>query len=363
MISRILSAWGIVGRTFGAWLSPAVSIVLFGVLRLVIAAGRVVDRVLTPRTGSIPIEAPIVLVGNPRSGTTFLHRYLVKHGVGVGTQLDQMLFASTIIQKLVRPFLPLMEKVSPARHHLGVAHETNLQSIETDDAALLFRYLDGFLWYGFILAWDEEDHSESMRPEVRDTAARDFEWWRSIWRRTLAEHGSGPIIAKPFTLTMRIPRFLEDFPDARVIYMVRDPLDVIPSTLSLVTGPLEARFGISKLPDSVRQHWIDNVTKGIVDLYRGFHDDWTQGRIPQDKVFICRFDRLVGDFEGLMGELLEFLGIEADEALEAQIHQTAEAQAARVSKHKYDLGRFGLDAETIREQCAFVYDEFLGELQ
>ncbi len=363
MTSRILFAWGIVGRTFGAWVSPAISVCLFALLRAVVGIGRLLDLVLTPKTASIPIEAPIVLVGNPRSGTTFLHRYLVKHGVGVGTQLYQMLFPSTVLQKLVRPFLPLMEMVSPARHHLGVAHETNLQSIETDDAALLFRYLDGFLWYGFVLAWDEADHSASMRPEVRDTAARDFEWWRSIWRRTLAEHGRGPVVAKPFTLTMRIPRFLEDFPDARVIYMVRDPLDVIPSTLSLVSGPLEARFGISKLSEELRQHWIDNVTKGIVDLYRGFHDDWTQGRIPRDKVFICRFDRLVGDFEGLMTELLDFLGIEADEALENQVRMTAEAQASRVSKHKYDLGRFGLDAEVIREQCGFVYDEFLGELE
>ena len=363
MIARILAAWGIVGRTFGAWLSPALSICLFGLLRAVVGLGRVVDAIVSPKTSQIPIESPIVLVGNPRSGTTFLHRYLVNNGVGVGTQLYQMLFASTAVQWLVRPFLPLMERVSPARHHLGVAHETNLQSIETDDAALLFRYLDGFLWYGFVLAWDEQDHSASMRPEVRDTAARDFEWWRSIWRRTLAEHGRGPVIAKPFTLTMRIPRFLEDFPDARVIYMVRDPLDVIPSTLSLVTGPLEARFGISKLPDPVRQHWIDNVTQGIVDLYRGFHDDWTQGRIPRDKVFICRFDRLVGDFEGLMTELLAFLEIEADPVLEEQIRLTAEAQASRVSKHKYDLGRFGLDADTIREQCAFVYNEFLQELE
>ena len=86
-----------------------------------------------------------MIVGNPRSGTTFLHRYLVRNHIGVGSQLWQMIYPSIIIQKLIRPFLPLLEKVSPTRHHSTAAHATSLQSVETDDAALFFRFFDSNL--------------------------------------------------------------------------------------------------------------------------------------------------------------------------------------------------------------------------
>ena len=88
-----------------------------------------------------------MIVGNPRSGTTFLHRYLVKNGIGTGSQLWQMLYPSIILQKLIKPFIPYLEKVSPTRYHTSDAHATSLQSVETDDVAIFFRYIDGFFLY------------------------------------------------------------------------------------------------------------------------------------------------------------------------------------------------------------------------
>ena len=79
------------------------------------------------------IKDTIVIVGNPRSRTTFLHRYLVNHSFGSGTKLYQMLYSSVILQKIIKPFLPLLEKVSPTKHHSTEAHKTSLSSVETDD--------------------------------------------------------------------------------------------------------------------------------------------------------------------------------------------------------------------------------------
>ena len=167
-------------------------------------------------------------------------------------------------------------------------------------------------------------------------------------------------MAKPFTVTVRVPQFLEEFPDAKVIYMVRDPMNVIPSTLSLVSGPLDQRFGFWSQPEEKRQRWVRHVCDGIVDLYRGFYDDWNAGLLPPESVFVCTYDRLVGDFEGLMTDLLVFLDVEPSDELLADIRRTAAEQAGRVSAHKYDLEKFGLDEAWIRRECAFVYDTFLG---
>jgi len=158
---------------------------------------------------------------------------------------------------------------------------------------------------------------------------------------------------------MRLPSFQERFPDAKIIYMVRDPVDVIPSTMSLVSGPLDAKFGFWELDDALRARYLERLYQGIVDLYRGFHDDWIEGRIDRDKVFVCSYPRLMQDYDGLMGELYEFLGEKISPDLKESITVQAESQRTRKSKHKYDLAKFGLDAERIRRDCAFVYEDFL----
>ncbi len=117
-----------------------------------------------------------MLVGNPRTGTTFLQRFLSDEGFGAGMELFLMLYPSLTLQKLLRPLLPLLEKVSPAKFHSTDAHQTSLSSVETDDVAVLFRHLDGFFLYGFFLSFDEEDRLSWFDPRVRDTSQRDLDW-------------------------------------------------------------------------------------------------------------------------------------------------------------------------------------------
>ena len=64
---------------------------------------------------------------------------------------------------MLKPFIPLLEKVSPARFHAHAAHETNLTAVETDDPALLFRYFDGLFLYGFFLAWAQKGSETHVR--------------------------------------------------------------------------------------------------------------------------------------------------------------------------------------------------------
>ena len=118
---------------------------LFGLITaLGLAIGAVIDYLCFSKIRKGKINHPILIVGNPRSGTTFLHHYLTSHRLGTGSQLWQMLYPSVVLQKIIRPFLPFLEKVSPTHHHSTAAHKTSLQSFEKDDASILFRYLDGF---------------------------------------------------------------------------------------------------------------------------------------------------------------------------------------------------------------------------
>jgi omega-hydroxy-beta-dihydromenaquinone-9 sulfotransferase len=366
-MNRILSRMGrvyrVLRRTFGVKVVPLFVAVLFGLVRTIVGIAMALDHVFFPRLRRVRANRPIVLVGNPRTGTTFLQRFLADEGFGSGMELFLMLYPSLLLQKLLRPLLPLLEKVSPAKFHSTDAHQTSLSSVETDDVGVLFRYLDGFFLYGFFLSFDDEDLLPWFDPRVRDTSARDGAWLDAIWRRSLVLHKADRNIAKLFSLSVRLPQFLERFPEAQILYLARDPLSVIPSSMSLVIGVLDKAVGFWSLPDLVRKRWLDRMYKAWVLLLEKFHQDWTSGAIDKSRVFIVRYDRMMLDFEGLMDEMCRFLGHAMTSKLRATVARRGEKQRSYQSEHRYDLDRFGLTEAQIRRDCAFFYDTFLPPLE
>jgi hypothetical protein len=356
MFGRFAIVYRVLARVFHVRVIPLVIAVLYAGLRLNVWWLMLADTLFFPRLARTKVQRPIVIVGNPRTGTTFLHRFLVDHQFGVGLHLYRSLYPAVITQKALRPFLPILEKFSPAKFHSSAAHDTNLGSVETDDVAVFFRYLDGFFLYGFFAAWDEVDHLPRFTPEVRDTTARDFDWLEAVWRRSLVAQGGDRIVAKLFTTGVRTPAFLQRFPDAHILYMVRDPVEVIPSTFSLVTGVLDKALGYSNLPADVRNRYNERLYLALVELFRRFHADWTAGRIDRSRVMVVSYPRMMRDFDGLMAEMIPFFGITPTPAQLAAIRSTAEEQRAYKSKHTYNLAKYGLDADRIRRDCAFVYD-------
>ena len=358
-LTRMRAVYGVARGTFGAWIAPPfTALMLFGLYGAV-TVGLALDPLFFPKLRDGSLRAPLVIVGNPRTGSTFLHRFLVDNGVGAGSEVWRMLVPSLVLQRLVRPLLPLLKAVDPTRHHAVAAHKTSLTSVETDDVSFLFRYLDGFFLYGFFLAFDEEERRDWFDPVLRDTTGRDFTWLSTLWRRMAVGAGQDRMVGKLFSVSVRVPAFLEAFPDARLVYLVRDPCASIPSAMSLITGVLEARYGFWRLPEEVRSRYLERLYGGLVDLMLRFETDWTSGRIPRERVKIVRFDRLMSEFDVVMEELLTFADHEVDTDLRESVVQTAATQRAYRSEHQYVLATFGLAEARIRTDCAAVYDTFL----
>jgi len=359
---RMRRIYRVMRKVHGLGLAPLPLGLLFLFLRFLVWTFMTLDWLFFPSLWGKKATRPIVLVGNPRTGTTFLQRFLSDAGFGAGMELFLMLYPSLLLQAILKPILPVLEKLSPAKYHSTAAHETSLTSVETDDVALLFRYLDGFFLYGFFLAFDEEELLDDFDPRVRDTSERDFDWLDQLWARSLLKHGAERNIAKLFTLSTRLPQFLARFPEARILYMVRDPIDIIPSTMSLVTGPLDKAFGFWKKPEAIRRRYLDRLYNGQIKILERFHDDWTHGRIDQSRVYFVRYDRMMADFETVVDEMCTFLGHPMTPELEATVDAIGKKQRSYKSEHKYDLAKYGLTEEQIRKDCAFLYDTFLPPL-
>jgi hypothetical protein len=359
LLSRMGRIYGVLRKTHHVYVVPLFIAVLFGGLRTMVAVFMALDHVFFPRLNRTRAARPIVLVGNPRTGTTFLQRFLSDNGFGAGMELFLMLYPSLFLQKFLRPLLPLLEKLSPAKFHSTEAHQTSLSSVETDDVGVLFRYLDGFFLYGFFLSFEEQDALRQFDPRVRDTSARDYAWLDKLWRRSLVVHDADRNIAKLFSVSVRMQSFLEAFPGAQVLYMARDPLAIIPSSMSLVIGVLDRAFGFWKLPDEIKKRWLDRMYQAWILLLQKFHEDWTSGAIDKSRVYVVRYDRMMLDLENVMAEMCTFLGHPLTPELQATVKAQADKQRSYESEHKYKLDKYGLTEEQIRKDCAFFYDTFL----
>ncbi|MBN2193538.1 MAG: sulfotransferase [Polyangiaceae bacterium] len=363
VLSRMAAARRVMARTFRVRIVPVFIALMWLNLRLAVSVFTALDPLFFPRLRRTQVKAPIVLVGQPRSGTTFLQRFLCDQGYGAGLEVWRMLYASLTIQFFLKPILPILEIVAPTRWHKTKAHDTSLTSVETDDAGVLLRNFDGFFLYAFFLAFDDQDHLQGFIPEHRDTSERDFAWLNEIWRRSLVAHGSDTVIAKVFSLSIRLPQFLRRHPDARILYMARDPRSTIPSGMSLVTGVLENAFGFWKLPPEVKRRWFQRLYHGLVELHTRFAADWEDGRIDKSRVFVVRYDRMMSDFERLMDEMNQFLGVVPTEAQRKAIAEQGEKQRSYHSEHAYNLAKFELDEDAIRRDCARFYEVFLPPLE
>jgi omega-hydroxy-beta-dihydromenaquinone-9 sulfotransferase len=359
---RMVRIYRVLRRAHGLRVAPLFLGCFFAFLRFVVAISMALDRLFFPILNRTKARNPIVIVGNPRTGTTFLQRFLSDNGFGAGMELFLMLYPSLLLQAILKPILPLLEKLNPAQFHSSAVHETSLSSVETDDVALLFRYLDGFFLYGFFLAFDDEELLPEFDPRVRDTSSRDFDWLDALWARSLVKHKAERNVAKLFTLSTRLPQFMARFPDARILYMVRDPVDVIPSTLSLVTGPLDKAFGFWKKPEAERKRFLGRLYVALVKILERFHEEWMQGKIDKNRIYFVRYDRMMDDFENVVSEMCAFLEHPLTPELEAEVRKIGEKQRSYKSEHKYDLTKYGLTEEQIRNDCKFLYDTFLPPL-
>lgn len=361
MLMRMLKAYVALAGVFRSYLSPIITFCGLTALHLLISAGMVLDRLFFPSLRKVQIKEPVVIVGNPRSGTTFLQRFLVQNGFGTGMRIWKMLFPSLTVQFFTKPLIPLLEKISPARFHTRGVHQTSLTDIETDDPALLFRFFDGLFVYGFFLAWAKEDPRELFNPRVRDTSERDFNWIEKIWERNLLSENQDRIVAKLFSLGIRIPHFLSRFPDAKIIYLIRDPLEAVPSSLSLLTGVLDNRFGFWNLDEDKREQYFERLYSAFLEMSMYFYNDFNNGNIPKENIMIISYDQLMHDFGHAMSRIIEFTGMTPDPVLMKNIQDTAVKQRAYQSEHEYDLARFGLESSRIREDYTPLYSAFLNQ--
>ncbi|MGI9161897.1 MAG: sulfotransferase family protein [Mycobacterium sp.] len=364
-LRRYVDLYRTINKSFGFRARPIGAFLLLQLRQSISAVTLGLDRIFFPRFRDEPIDRPIFIVGNPRSGTTFLHRLLLGSGPLAAFELWEMLFPAITARKLLGRVVPRLDRLSPARYHPSDIHDTNLRGIETDDVLWFFRTLDGPFAWAYFLAWQDNWGSALCRREmgVEGVTQRDrdrfFGYHEACWRRNLAYKRADRIVAKTSMLTFRLDELLHRYPDCKLVYIIRDPVEVIPSGMSLVSGVLENGYNVwERTSEEDQKRWVENLYQASCEMLRCFHDDYVSGRIPEKNLCVVRYTDLLGDLESTMKRILDFIEVEPSPEFVAEVAAQAEKQRSYTSKHQHSPEKFNLDPQRIRRDLSYIYDTF-----
>jgi hypothetical protein len=298
------------------------------------------------RVQQVQIEhPPIFILGHWRSGTTMLHNLITLNPQLTFLNLYQCLFPGHFLltEKLLAPLTePLLPKKRPMDNV-----EVSWKSAQEDEVALaVHSLLSPYIMPAF--QGRMEVYERFLDP--RDMTESERSRWKDCLTtliRKMALIKPGSVVMKSPTHTYRVPTLLEMFPNAKFIYIYRDPRAVYQSTIHLrkmmfadnTLGPLR--------PDTWSEEAITLYEKSI----RLYHE--SRHLIPAGNLCEVKFE----DFEAAPRETLQ------------QLHSTlglpgwAEAEplvTAEVSKFSgYRKNSYRMDAATremLESRLKWVFD-------
>lgn len=329
--------------------------------------GFLLDEIFFRSYRKIEVSEPVFIIGVPRSGTTFLHRLLAKdREMFTSMKYWEILFAPSITQKKcwmamgvidqwigspIRKMILASEKRSLKR--LNQMHQgSSLFNPEEDDQILIHIFSSSYL--GFMFPFEDDfrpfwlfDTEMPITDRVRIMAF----YKRCVQRHLFVFGQNKRFLSKNPAFCPKIRSLGETFPDAKIICMVRTPLEVLPSLLSLFNyyyhtflSPIEPypmQNGLLKMVAHFYRYPIEELKK------------WAPERQS-----VMTYDTLVQNPEQTVLDLYERFRFN----LLPRYHQVLqdEMQKARKykSQHQYSIEQFGLTHEQIISDYGDIFDQF-----
>jgi hypothetical protein len=308
-----------------------------------------------PEIDDISIEAPIIVVGLPRSGTTHLVNL-----IAADTRLRSLPYWESLEPVPLPGDGPGPHDVDPRVERCRRGYETQIamvpllramhhqhpgaieEEIELEDLDFASYTLEWLArvpqWRDFYLGLDQRPHYAYLKKVLRVlTYLRGPNRW---------------VLKSPQHLEQLGP-LVETFPDATFAVTHRDPVSVITSAITMLAyGDRMRRARIE--PEELAAYWVDRVEL----LLRACVRD--RGLLPAGRSVDVLFHELLADDVATVGRIYEkaALPMTSDARYELECYMTANPR----DKHgriAYDLrGAFGLDPAAVRARFDFYFARF-----
>lgn len=294
-----------------------------------------------PEIAAQPITAPIIVLGQMRSGTTRVQRLLAQDRrftftrfyeswspIPRGRLLDDRRLqggVGLLAARLINPGFSAIHPTSPA---------------SPDEEIGLFS----LALYGATLESQWRIPSFARHCEALDTRPIYAEFRKLLqtlsWLR--GDNGTRPYILKVPQFTQDLASLLQVFPDARLICLDR-PFDaLVASSASLVRNQMAVQS------DDVDPHWIGREWAGKIALRQArTRAVRARSNIPQIDL---SFQAMNSDWRGEMRRVYRFLEMPLERVVEARMERyLARSRKHKLDRHSYSLAEFGLTAADLAE--------------
>lgn len=304
------------------------------------------------------IEAPIVIVGPHRSGTTRLQRLLA---------CDARL-----------AHLRTWEGMNPAPRSLPM-DGSDIEARRAEAAAALSmrdaRYPLAHAMHAMHADWPEEEmlllnHSFCSFSAL---GLYDIPRWYRHWfaecdktasyatmRRLLqlVGHARGDRPGRRWLLKnpqhmQDLPALMTVFPDARLVFIHRDPLKTVSSTLSMMAH-FSAAHTDRDCRVSMRDTWLDFCERSARRCIQARAD------VPRAQQLDLHYADMNRDWRSAMRRVYDFVGLDFSPEAEAAMAgwMAASERDAHHVRHRHRLQDFGLDDAAVEARMGFVRRRF-----
>jgi hypothetical protein len=330
------------------------------------AVGNLVNRLAVvewhrthPELAESKIEAPIFLIGLPRTGTTALSHLLSVDPANrslLGWEINQSVPPPTAATyRTDSRFVAAME----APDMLGMLNP-EFKSIHHDPPDMPLECATVLGQHFSSLHLSTTFNLPSYMDWVRandHTAA--YEWHRDVLQVLQSECPGRWQLKSPVHL-IDPTALAEVYPDARFVLTHRDPVNVIASVCSLVRS-LAGTFTDADWQNYIREVWPD-VIASLLDNQNAFRD--SQIELGRSEAFVdVAYSDLVNDPITTVASIYEQLGEEFTAEAEAAMRaHSAEHTKGRFGTHSYSLEDWGLDRDALADRVQPYltrYAEFL----
>jgi len=281
-------------------------------------------------------------------------------------KLWELLFAPSVIQKkLVNQVIRLDKKVNGAIYRIASRidrllfltlenhHPMRLLTMEEDHFMFVNTLTAPALWmlaprifkqYTVLKRYDDQ-----MPERIRKF---DMFYYKACIRRHLYVYGRGRrYLSKCPPNSIRIKTVQATFPGCQFVYMLRDPLYAIASSICLFVQFRK----VFLLKTDIK--YMTSVALEMGDLFHNY-PLLECGELKGKTLFVVTFNELIKDAHNTFHKLYNNLGIDITDEFEKFLLNSRSMVAQHKTKNKYDPEQFGLTPEMFHERFDYIYRDF-----
>jgi omega-hydroxy-beta-dihydromenaquinone-9 sulfotransferase len=258
------------------------------------------------RAESLPLDKPpIFVIGHWRTGTTLLHDlFSVDPHLAYPTTFEcffphHFLLTEGTLPKVMKVLLPKKRPQDDVPVGFDRPQEEEFGMMMLGQGTPYFTHA----WPRFGPAMSDYLDFKGVSEADNKTWADAYMW---LYRRLALKHENKRLVMKTPANAARLKLLTKLFPDARYVYLARNPLDVFPSTVKLWRA-LYSTQGLHNPPRL--DPWLDDY---VLDMFARLTEEYEEDRhlIPEDRLVELRYEDFVKDPVGHMRDIYARLGIE-----------------------------------------------------